>query len=483
MLAHWITATIVGLLCGRALEGAAGRSELSSPAWLFLALSCCALASWPGRRSRVLMCSLLGLGWGLVHAAPAPEPGALVVVVRADTRDERPGPVLARAGDALFETYGPRLAGTVGRVTVLGHGSLLAERRTTLRATAKPVFPSTTSRYEQLVAAARRTFRAMTADVPFAFRAWLRGLVGGDGGALPPRIKSAFLVTGLYHLLVVSGLHVAIIAYLATGLVRFPVQLLYAARWLDPASFRQVSAALSVIGAAAATAYCALCGTSAASQRALLIYVLAEACRVFFGVPPIRLRLLLALAAQLALYPTGFLGEGSLMSWCAYVLVLAARPHGLRATLALQSKLLVLTGAIFGQLPLLGLIANPLLVPLFPFLLAVGLAEALAGGVGASGLALAIHANFIEWTSAIAALAERWPWLYVGSERLDGLGRWGLVLAGAALVLNAVRDLSIRGYEIIREVPPCPSLGKANRSSSSTIRHPSASSCAKPTKP
>lgn len=429
------------------------------------------------------MCSLLGLGWGLVHAAPAAEPGALVVVVRADTRDERPGPVLARAGDALFETYGPRLAGTVGRVTVLGHGSLLAERRTTLRATMKPVFPSPTSRYEQLVAVARRAFNAMTADLPFAFRSWLRGIVGGDGGALPPRIKSAFLVTGLYHLLVVSGLHVAIIAYLATGLMRLPIQLFYAARGLGPATFRQVSAALAVMGAAAATAYCGLCGASAASQRALLIYLLAQACRVFFGVPPIRLRLLLALAAQLALYPTGFLGEGSLMSWSAYVLVLAARPHGLRATLALQSKLLVLTGGIFGQLPLLGLIANPLLVPLFPLLLAVGLAEALAGSFGASRLALAIHANFIEWASVIAALAERWPWLYVGSDRLDGLGRSGLVLAGAALVLNAVRDLSIRGYEIIREVPPCPSLGKANRSSSSTIRHPSASSCDKPTKP
>jgi predicted membrane metal-binding protein len=170
------------------------------------------------------------------------------------------------------------------------------------------------------------------------------------------------------------------------------------------------------------------------------------------------------------------------MSWCAYVLVLAARPDGLLATLALQAKLLVLTGAVFGQLPLLGLIANPLLVPLFPFLLAVGLAEALAGGFGASRLALAIHANFIEWTSAMAAIAERWPWLYVGSDQLGGLGRSGLVLVGAALVLNAVRDLSIRGYEIIREVPPCRSLGKANRSSSSTTRHPSVSSCDKPTK-
>ena len=53
----------------------------------------------------------------------------------------------------------------------------------------------------------------------------LMALVTGDGGAVPAQTWERYRRTGAIHLLVVSGLHVSVLALLLYGLISYPVRL------------------------------------------------------------------------------------------------------------------------------------------------------------------------------------------------------------------------------------------------------------------
>ena len=297
------------------------------------------------------------------------------------------------------------------------------------------------SLFVDMVATVRRFFHArLEGDRPF-MRGWLEGILLGERAALPRKVAEAFKTTGTYHLLAVSGLHVSMLVVALSFVLRAPFQLAYALRLMGPGAWRHVSSGLNVVAGVLAVVYLGTCGMPAAAQRAVFTYIVVEIGAVTIGVPPLSKRLLLAGVLQTVFFPLGLLSEGAVMSWAAYLLVVAGTEGRLIST---QVRLTVMAAAAFGQLPLLGIVANLLLVPVFSLLLVLGLFAVLLGpGFPGRDLVLELHASFIEIVIRLAALIERWPWLSLAGDRLPVVCRAGCWILSAKFLLNTCRNLSI----------------------------------------
>lgn len=395
---------------------------------------------------------VLGGVWGLGHAAPIPDaPVSHATVVKVAVDDAVRGPAIVRAGVMIYEVSSVQIVGTVGDVRTFAGARLFATHR--------GVFTSRDPRRGAtgLLATARDAVRAFFAErmeslTPF-YRSWLAGLVLGESAALPPDVRDAFKRTGLYHLLVVSGLHVSLMALLLAALLRAPIQASYALRLVSPGRWRHIAAALDVLAGAAALLYLAVTGSSAAAQRSALLFAVWQGSSVFAGPLSTPRRLLIAGATQILLFPVGFLGEATLMSWAAYLLVLkpaAPDAHGLaeiRADLIsafkIQGALTLLVTVVFGQLAWIGLVANLVLIPAFPALLLTALGAAVLPELAWTPALLAVQRSFIALVRLFDELCRFWPWLSIAPEDLSPLVRVAAAPIAAWILLNRCRDLTI----------------------------------------
>jgi len=196
----------------------------------------------------------------------------------------------------------------------------------------------------------------------------LYALVSGDGSGVAPEQWVRFRATGTIHLMVVSGLHVGLVAalgFLAGGwLARLVPGLLL---WLP------AKRAGAVAGLAAAAAFVVFTGSGVPALRALCMAAVAFVA-VIAGR---RIRatdlLLLALAAVLVLDPLAVHQQGFWLSFSA-VLALILYFSGLHqpgaawrslwtTQMALFIGLSPLLAAWYGQVPMVGMVANMLVVP------------------------------------------------------------------------------------------------------------------------
>lgn len=225
----------------------------------------------------------------------------------------------------------------------------------------------------------------------------LRALVVADRSGLDPALWTLFRQYGISHLLVISGLHVGMVAacgYLLGGLLSRSLAL--------AGVYRGTALAGPLCALLLATVYTALAGFSLATTRAWLMlfcFLIAVLC----GRPGLSWNnLLLAAAVLLAMNPLAALGAGFWLSFgsVACLLWLALwRPRvglgerwlGTHAYMCLA--MLPLSGWWFGGASQVAALANALLVPLMGLvvvplaLLGVVLAafdNSLAGGVWAA---------------------------------------------------------------------------------------------------
>jgi competence protein ComEC len=221
--------------------------------------------------------------------------------------------------------------------------------------------------------------RRLDERLPSGQAALLKAMVLGDRSGLTPEMLQAFLGSGTYHILAISGLNVSLLAGVAFGLLRLG---------RVPARLAALCALLLV------TAYAGLAGAGASVVRAAImadVYLLAI-------VLDRRVSLLnsLALAALLLLWwsPRFLFEVGFQLTFLAtlgIVLVvpacdrrLAPWPWGVRyvlASLVISLAATVMTAPVlasaFNRLTPAGLLANLPVVPLSGLVTALGLA---AGG-------------------------------------------------------------------------------------------------------
>lgn len=431
-MAPWLLGFVAGVLLGRA-----GVSSLT-----LLPVLTLVLATKSATTKKLLFGA--ALAWGFANGAPTKEePARDVRIVRSDSPFAAPRPVIVEADGERFQAVAPPGRDVYGSLRFKPQKSALAGGRSTFVARGSPEPES--GLFAAAVSALRAWFHGrLEGERPF-LRNWLAGILLGERTALPRRVTDAFKRTGTYHLLAVSGLHVSLLVVALSLALRAPFQLAYAVRILPPRLWRHLAAGLNVLAAMLACLYLGVAGMPAAAQRAVLTYVVLQLGAVSAGVPTLKRRLLVAAVLQTLLFPIGFLSEGSLMSWAAYLLVI----RGLKGRLVTtQVQLTVMAAAAFGQLPLLGILANLVLVPVFSLLLVLGLVAVAAGpALPGRDLILAMHASFIEIVIQLARLIDAWPWLSLSGDRLPALCQALAWVLSALFLLNTCRNLSIDSYE------------------------------------
>ncbi|HSK03365.1 MAG TPA: ComEC/Rec2 family competence protein, partial [Kofleriaceae bacterium] len=156
-----------------------------------------------------------------------------------------------------------------------------------------------------------------------AARAALRGISVGDRTDIPPELDARWRAVGIYHVLSVSGLHLAVVAGLAFTLLR---RLIAASPWGGRARPARWAAPPAL---AIAVAYTLITGAQLATLRALIVVAVVLAAAALDR--PVRLTDALGLAALvlLGLRPADLLDPGFQLSFTA-ALTLALRPAGAR---------------------------------------------------------------------------------------------------------------------------------------------------------
>lgn len=291
----------------------------------------------------------------------------------------------------------------------------------------------------QIEAVRERIGAFIDANLAYPQSAMMRALIIGDRGGIDESIRQRFALTGMAHVLVISGLHLGFVAAAAFFIVRWLMGFVPA---LMARGYANKLAA--AVAALAATAYASIAGGHVSTIRALLM-VLAYAVAILID----RSRELLASLALAALIicfalPGSTADIGFQLSFASVLVILVGMrrfaawwrtrmrspmaaagvsrinviAEALAGYVAVSFWALVgtapLTALHFNQFSLVGLIANAVVVPIMGFgavitgLLAAALSFAwpagarpllmLAGGLAGAGNQLA--GWFAEWPLA-----------------------------------------------------------------------------------
>lgn len=298
--------------------------------------------------------------------------------------------------------------------------------------------PRRADRLPAALYALRRELReGLAASLPAGPRGVAAALLLDWRQDLSVTARNALADTGLIHLLAVSGQHVAMAAVGSSWLAGRGGLLPRARRWLV---------------AAVVVLYAAVTGGPPSVLRATATYLLADLGRALARPATALSVLSWAAAAQLVYRPLWLFEPGFQLSfaataglvvlypplrrgldrWSAWRRVARGRPAALWAaealalTVAAQAAVLPVQVALFGRMPLAGLLGNLVAVPLSGAALA-GAALAAVGG----GLLLPAESIAGPGAGAIAR-ALGWP----GRLAVEGLVR--VAMAAEALPLSAV---------------------------------------------
>jgi len=297
----------------------------------------------------------------------------------------------------------------------------------------------------------------------------LRGIVAGDRGGVPPALDQRWRAVGIYHVLSVSGLHLAVVAGLAFGLLR---RLVAASPWggrTRPARWAAPPALVFAI------AYTLVTGAQLATLRALVVVALTLIAQILDR--PLRLVDALGAAALviLAWRPDDLWDPSFQLSFVA-ALTLALRPagddhaRGVRGWLVrgITSSAWValttapLTAYHFQQVAAGGVIGNLVLTPVVELIaLPLGLAGVLLGAAPAIAAASWIVGVADRGAGLLAAITPVGHVVIASAATmamLVALSSW-IATRGASARAPAIAWLALcLGWTLGRTPPPAGAL-------------------------
>jgi ComEC/Rec2-related protein len=224
---------------------------------------------------------------------------------------------------------------------------------------------------------------------PQPISGWLEATVFGDKTRLDREITFNFSSLGIFHLIVVSGMHVTLAAGLITAILALIFRIPYIFKLVKSTYFIFWSELALWLGFAAALAYVRLIGFVPSAQRAILVAVAALVLRASgANYAPFHI-VTFALGAQIILFPKNLLSLSFILSWSAYIIVIdlyyqlgRARSLLVKFNLLLraQCELFVISLAFIPQLSIGSILINLLMIPIFTPIFVVGVVLTLAHG-------------------------------------------------------------------------------------------------------
>ncbi|MDH5672694.1 MAG: DNA internalization-related competence protein ComEC/Rec2 [Myxococcales bacterium] len=221
----------------------------------------------------------------------------------------------------------------------------------------------------------RRVRRALSRSLPPRAAGLARALVVGDGDAVAAEDRARVREAGLSHVLAVSGLHVAILVGLFVMLLRQALAL-----WPALALRVDVARVASALGIAAALLFANFAGGASSAYRAAITAAIAFGLHAGGRRPHAASVACAAVLTLSAVEPQRATEPGFLLSIVATAAVIAAvRDSGddlgswLQSALRVSLQTTLATAPIvlwcFGQLPVVGVLANVVLLPIGSLLL------------------------------------------------------------------------------------------------------------------
>jgi len=312
-----------------------------------------------------------------------------------------------------------------------------------VRVTSHPADPLHTLLYAVRHAVIDTVERAL----PEPQAALLLGVVFGYRAALPPALEQQMIASGLVHIVVASGLNVALLARL--------VQQALGRIWPRGAA---VTALIAIIG------YALLSGASPAALRATLMGGLVILGGMVHRQSHVSVALALAAALLLGIKPSLVRDVGFQLSFAATLGIVfwadslsrllgwlpGAFRDALAATLAAQAMTWPLLMAEVHRVSLIAPLSNLLVVPLVPFMMVAGAIGATAGCVLplAGWLPLQVAGAVARWFQAVIEVVGSLPFAAITTPYFPA--RW----LAAAVILNggALAGIKLRRFFWQRKV-------------------------------
>ena len=200
-------------------------------------------------------------------------------------------------------------------------------------------------------------------------KAMIAALMIGDKSIFTNQQRLTLQSTGISHLMAISGLHIALVFFAVSFLLKWmlmPVALIF--NWQP----RQRIVLLPAL--TAALTYSALAGFAVSTQRAFIMLCVFVICRFFARDITLDRVLLLAASIILVLDPFSILDVGFWLSCVAVLVIAIASKESEQLSLWRLQPLLWLgmipiTVLFFGQISIISPLVNLLMVPLFCLIL------------------------------------------------------------------------------------------------------------------
>ena len=293
----------------------------------------------------------------------------------------------------------------------------------------------------------------------------LAALVVGDQSAIDHSDWTLFRSTGVAHLMSISGLHVTLFAWLATALLGWLWRRLGRA-WPRALLVLPVPVAAGWGGLALAAAYALFSGWGVPAQRTVLMLAVVVALRLSARRWPWPAVWTLVMAVVLLLDPWALMQPGFWLSFVAVGILFASGARGerddpldavprwrrwggsalgmLREQAAITVALAPLSLLLFGQVSLIGLVANLLAIP---WVTLVVTPLALAGVLlpplwDAASLAVQGLGMWLAWLA-------QWPWAAVFRAIPPMSLAVAGVVGGVLLVLRLPWALRLAGVVLL----------------------------------
>jgi competence protein ComEC len=237
----------------------------------------------------------------------------------------------------------------------------------------------------------------------------LQGLTVGVRGNIPDALWEAFAITGIAHLMAISGLHVTGCALSVLALLRLA--------WRMPVLARLPSrlAIETAVVVATTAAYALLSGASLPALRTLAMVAALAFLRWLRRTLPLHEMLALAAIALVASDPLALTAAGFWLSFIATAALLAVFGLGsgwrgrvagfARAQIAITALLTPVLTASFGRVSLLAPAANAIAIPIFSVVILPAVLAGTALAVVAPGATSGI------WRALAWLLDRTWPHL------------------------------------------------------------------------
>lgn len=346
---------------------------------------------------------------------------------------------------------------------------------------------------QSLSARIRASLSGVPAEVAVA-------LVAGDRSGIPHAVEESMRVSGLSHILSISGLHMALVAGTLFALARGVLALVPGLALAWP--IKSMAALIALSGSAF---YLVLSGNDVPAQRSFVMTGLVLA-GVMVGRPSLSLRSVgVAAVLVLALTPEAALDPGTQMSFAATLALVAAyerlqplraipRPDGIAGAVvswvavlvagtALTSLVAGLATAPYGifhfqRVAPYGLLANLAAMPAVSFLvMPAGLAGVLLMPFGWDHLAWPVMGRGIEimtavsdWVGTLPGADVRAAFIGAGTLLWLSLALLALCLLRGVLTLAALVPLGIAG--LVAGAPMRPDLLVAPDAQTVAVRMP-----------